>query len=51
MSERTIDPEAVREEHLAEVHRPAHWVYLFGVMFGATLVMFAFIAWLGASSA
>ena len=49
MSEETIDPEAVREEHLAEVHQPAHWVYLFGVMFGATLVMLAFVAWLGAS--
>ena len=51
MSEKTIDPEAVRQEHLAEVHQPAHWAYLFGVILGTTLAMLAFIAWLGASSA
>jgi hypothetical protein len=51
MSEKTIDQEAVRQEHLAEVHPPAHWAYLFGVIFGTMLVMLAFIAWLGASSA
>ena len=51
MSEKTVDQEAVREEHLAEVHQPAHWLYLFGVMLGATLAMLAFVAWLGASSA
>ena len=51
MSERTIDQEAVRQEHLAEVHQPAHWAYLLGVILGTTLVMLVFVAWLGASSA
>jgi hypothetical protein len=51
MSEKTIDQDTVRQEHLAEVHEPAHWAYLFGVMLGTTLLMLAFIAWLGASSA
>ena len=51
MTEKTIDQAAVRQEHLAEVHQPAHWAYLLGVMLGTTVVMLAFIAWLGASSA
>jgi hypothetical protein len=51
MSEKTIDQDTVRQEHLAEVHQSAHWAYLFGVILGTTLVMLAFIAWLGASSA
>jgi hypothetical protein len=49
MSEQTIDEELVREEHLAEVNQAAHWAYLAGVMFTGTLLMLAFIAWLGAS--
>ena len=51
MSEKTIDAEAVRQEHLAEVHQPAHWAYLFGMLLGATALMLLFIAWLGASGA
>ena len=44
MSEKTIDEEQVRGEHLAEVNEPAHWAYLAGVMSAGTLLMLAFIA-------
>lgn len=46
MSEKTIDPEAVRAEHLAEVHVPWHWAYLATVLIGGTALMLAFIGWL-----
>ena len=49
MSERDIDKEKVREEHLAEVHPAAHWAYLAGVVGGGLIAMLALIAWLGAS--
>jgi hypothetical protein len=48
MSEKTIDEEAVREEHLGEVHVPAHWLYLFGVLASGTLLMLVLIALLAA---
>jgi hypothetical protein len=49
MSERTIDREKIREEHLAEVNAPAHWAYLMAVVGGGLVVMLALIAWLGGS--
>lgn len=49
MSERTIDREKVREEHLAEVNPPAHWAYLIAIVGGGLLAMLALIAWLGGS--
>ena len=48
MSEKTIDQEQVREQHLAEVHQPAHWLYRAGVLAGGAVLMIVFIAWLGA---
>jgi len=48
MSERTVDADQVRVEHLAEVDARAHWLYLVGVMAGGTLLMLAIIAILGA---
>ena len=50
MSERTIEREKVREEHLAEVNPPAHWAYLVGVLAIATLAMLLMIAWLGSTT-
>jgi hypothetical protein len=50
MSERTIDADKVREEHLAEVNPSLHWAYLIGVLAGSTLVMLVVIAILGASA-
>lgn len=49
MSEREIDREHVREEHLKEVHAGAHWGYLVGVLGGGMVAMLALIAWLGGS--
>jgi hypothetical protein len=49
MSERTIDREKVREEHLAEVNPAVHWAYLIAVVGGGFVVMLAVIAWLGGS--
>lgn len=49
MSERTIEREKVREEHLAEVNPPAHWAYLIAIVGGGLLAMLALIAWLGGS--
>ena len=46
MSERTIDEDGVRQEHLAEVHQGAHWAYLLGVLVGGGLLMLLLIAWL-----
>jgi hypothetical protein len=50
VSEKTIDQAQVRQEHLAEVHQPAHWSYLVAVLFGGAVLMLVFIAWLGASA-
>jgi hypothetical protein len=49
MSDRTIDAEKVREEHLAEVRESLHWVYLVGVLVGSTILMLVLIALMGAS--
>jgi hypothetical protein len=43
MSEKTIDEETIREEHLAEVHVPTQWLYLFGVLVGGTALMLVLI--------
>jgi hypothetical protein len=47
MSEREIDQEKVREEHLAEVNVGVQWVYLVAVIIGGLLVMLLLIAYLG----
>jgi hypothetical protein len=49
MSERAVDRERVREEHLAEVNPAAHWAYLLAVVVGGLIAMLALIAWLGGS--
>ncbi len=51
MSEKTITPEQVREEHLKEVNQPLHWVYIGGVLLGSLLLMILFIALLGSGAA
>ena len=48
MSEKTIDADQVRDEHLAEVHEPLHWAYMAGVMGGGFIGMLVLIALLGA---
>lgn len=47
MSEKTINEEEVRQEHLAEVNEPRHWAYLASVLAGSMLLMLALIALLG----
>lgn len=47
MSERTISEEQVREEHLAEVHQPLHWLYLGAVLLGSLALMLWFLWLLG----
>ena len=42
--------DAVREEHLNEVHVEAHWAYLFAVLIGGFLLMVGLIAALGATA-
>ena len=49
MSEKTIDHEAVRKEHLAEVDQQRQWLILLGVLLGSTVLMLGLIALLGAS--
>jgi hypothetical protein len=49
MSEKSVDYEAVQEEHLREVNVPAHWAYLLGVLAGGTVLMLGLIALLGGS--
>ena len=49
MSERTIDRDQVRQEHLAEVNPAAHWGYLLAVVGGGLVAMLLLIAWLGSS--
>ena len=38
MSEKTIDQETIRQEHLEEVRQPAQWAYLIGVLVGGTQI-------------
>ena len=49
MSDKTIDEETVRREHLEEVNEMAHWAYLVGVLAGGTLIMLVLIALLGST--
>jgi hypothetical protein len=49
MSERTIDADRVRAEHLDEVHQPAHWGYLLVVLIGGTILMLGLIALISAT--
>jgi hypothetical protein len=48
-SERNVNVERVRHEHLAEVDQRAHWLYLIGVLAIGTLAMLLLIAWLGST--
>jgi hypothetical protein len=48
-SERTVDIDQVRQEHLAEVDEAVHWAYLVGVLAFGTILMLVMIAWLGAA--
>ena len=50
MSERDVDATRVYEEHLAEVHQPAHWAFLALVLIGGAAVMLGFIAVLGVTT-
>jgi hypothetical protein len=50
VDERTLTEEQVRQEHVASVNQPAHWVYLFSVLVGGTLLMVAFIALIAGGS-
>ena len=50
MSDKTIDEEQVRQEHLAEVNVNGHWLYLLAVLFGGALLMVGLIAWLGSAN-
>jgi hypothetical protein len=50
MSEKTITEDDVRDEHLVEVNPTAHWIYVFGVVVGSTILMIVFIALLGGGS-
>ena len=50
MSERGVDEDKVRSEHLEEVNVRAHWAYLFGVLVGGFLLMVALIALLGGTA-
>ena len=47
MSERDIDQETVRREHLGEVNEGLQWAYLVAVLGGGLLAMLLLIAWLG----
>ena len=49
MSERNVDQDQVRTEHLAEVDQRVQWAYLAAVLVGGTIAMLAFIALLGAT--
>ena len=48
-SERNVNVERVRQEHLAEVDQVAHWLYLIGVLAIGTLAMLLLIAWFGSA--
>jgi hypothetical protein len=47
VSEKTIDQEAVRQEHLADVDQARQWAILGGVFGFSTLLMLGLIALLG----
>ena len=47
MSERDVDEQQVRSEHLDEVSVGVQWAYLFGVLLGGFLLMVTLIALLG----
>jgi hypothetical protein len=47
VSERNVDEDEVRDEHLAEVNSAAQWAYLFAVLIGGFVLMVALIAVLG----
>ena len=49
MSERDLDQDQVRAEHLADVDVPVQWMYLATVLLGGTVAMILFIALLGGS--
>jgi hypothetical protein len=49
MSERSVDEDLVRADHLREVNTAAQWAYLVTVILGGTLLMLGLIAVLGAS--
>jgi hypothetical protein len=48
MSERDIDAEQIREEHLTQVHEGVQWAYLLGVLLLGMLAMLLLIALLDA---
>jgi hypothetical protein len=50
VSERDIDQEQVRKEHLEEVKPIAHWAYLVAVLGGGLVGMLVLIAWLGSAT-
>ena len=50
MTERSVDQERVRQEHLAEVRVSLQWGILVGVIGGGTLLMLGLIALLGATA-
>lgn len=47
MSERTIDEEQVRREHLQEANPGMHWLYLVAVVLGSFILLVGLIALLG----
>jgi hypothetical protein len=49
MDEREVTVEQVAREHLAEVHQPAQWAYIAGVIGLGLLAMLLLIALLDAS--
>ena len=49
MSDRTIDEEEVRRQHLEEVRPGMHWLYLVAVVLGSFILMVGLIALLGAT--
>jgi hypothetical protein len=49
-SDRTVNADRVRHEHLAQVDQRAHWAYLVGVLLIGTLAMLLLIAWLGSTA-
>jgi len=50
MSELDLSEDDVREEHLAEVHQPAQWLYLLGVLGLGLVFMVGLIAALGSGA-
>lgn len=50
MSERDVNEDKVRSEHLKEVNAGTQWAYLFAVLLGGFLLMLALIALLGATT-